>query len=86
MLGGKMLLMKVRFILERDEENAWKTTQNNATPQNTLRFKDTKPNTTFAQRKHMYWRTQTLIQNTAGQEDALRHRTTLQTLGNTPPR
>lgn len=25
MLGGKMLLMKVRFILERDEENAWKS-------------------------------------------------------------
>ena len=67
-----------------DKENAWKTTQNNATPQNTPCFKDTKLSTTFAQRKCMHWCTLTLIQNTAGQEGALRHRTALQTLGSTP--
>ena len=68
------------------EENACKTTQNNAMPQNTLHFKDTKLSTIFAQYKHMHWRTQTVIRNTAGQKGALRHRTALKTLGSMPPR
>ena len=63
-----------------DEENARQTTRNNAS------FQETTSSKTFAQRKHMHWRTQTLVRNTAGQEGALRHRTTHRTPGSTPPR